>query len=171
MRIVGETIDVPMPHVMEEIVEGVKHIPQGRVQQCHTAEEIVDAPVPRMKEESIEAVKHILQERVQSNTVEQSVARPVPQIREEIGQVTQLVPQGRISDRNVEKLVDAIQVFQGKVEARHAEKSEQDASDWLDKNPLAERVVSEARQQTLQVVCGHTSKLSFHICPNVPLHT
>ena len=31
-RIVGETIDVPMPHVMTEIVQAVKHILQERVQ-------------------------------------------------------------------------------------------------------------------------------------------
>ena len=72
-RIVEETIDDPMPHVMEETVEGVKHCPQEREQSC-TVEQAVDAPVPRTKEEPIGAVKHIRQERVERNTVEQIVA-------------------------------------------------------------------------------------------------
>ena len=96
--------DVPVPHVMEEIVEGVKHIPQERV-QCYAAEQIVDAPIPQMNEEP---VKHISQQRVQKNyTVEQLVDVTVPWIRRETGRVIQLIPQGRISDRVVKQSVDA----------------------------------------------------------------
>ena len=127
-RIVQETIDVLVLHVVEETVEAVKYIPQNGVQDG-TVERIIHGLVPQMRKETgevtqliakerisrciivpapqirVEAVKHVPQERVQSNTLEQIGAVAVPGTREETGRVIQLTPQDRISDRVVEHVV------------------------------------------------------------------
>ena len=43
-RIIEETIDIPVSHVMEKTSEAVKLIPQERVQNC-AVEQIIDVPV------------------------------------------------------------------------------------------------------------------------------
>ena len=50
-RIVNWMVDVLFP-VLEEIVEGVKSIPQGRIQH-RTAGEIMDVLVPQIQEQSV----------------------------------------------------------------------------------------------------------------------
>ena len=49
-RIIEET-DVPVPHMMEQTIEVVKHIPQEHVQN-HTVKQIIDMPV--MVQETVE---------------------------------------------------------------------------------------------------------------------
>ena len=49
-RIVDGIVVVLVPHVMEEIVEVVKHLLQERV-PSHKVEQIIDALMPRVQEE------------------------------------------------------------------------------------------------------------------------
>ena len=59
-RIVEETTDVPIPEVMEETVEVVKHIPQEQV-QSYTVEQIVAVPVPRIQKKTGQVIPLIPQ--------------------------------------------------------------------------------------------------------------
>ena len=132
--IVEETIVVPVPYVMKEIIEAVEYIPLDGVQKG-TVEQITHGLVPQIRKDfeevtqlipqeliskciieqftdvlvpqtTVKAVKYLPQKRVQINTVEQVVAVPVPRIREETGQVIQLIPEDRISARNGEQTID-----------------------------------------------------------------
>ena len=57
-RIVEETIDVPVPQVMKEVIEVVKVIPHEPVQN-RTVEHIVDVSVPQIQEELLELIQLI----------------------------------------------------------------------------------------------------------------
>merc|ERR1712032_947958 len=46
-EIVEQVVDVPVPQVVEEVVQVAKIIPQERVQQ-RTVEQVVDVPVPQV---------------------------------------------------------------------------------------------------------------------------
>ena len=95
-RIVEET-DVPVPHVMEEIIEVVRQSPQ---------EQMLDKLLADLYSDTIEVSKHIPQERLPNHTVEQIVDAPVSQIRNKTGHVIQLIPQERISHHVMEQTVD-----------------------------------------------------------------
>ena len=77
IRDVEET-DVPVPHVMEEITEVVKHMPQERV-RSNTVEQIVALPAPHIQEESVEVFQLIPQDRISDRIVEQTVDIPSPE--------------------------------------------------------------------------------------------
>ena len=105
-RIVGETIDAPVPHVTEKIIEVVKHIPQERVQNG-TEEQIVDVPVPQCRNETGEVIQIFSQDQISDRIVVQIVGRsPVQHIREQIGEVMKLTPQERVQDHAGEEIVD-----------------------------------------------------------------
>ena len=95
-------VDVPVPGIMEEILELIQLVPQERIPE-RIVEEISDVPVPEVMEKTVEVGKHSRQEGMQSYTVEQIVGAPFPQTQKEIREVTQLIPQERISDRFVEQ--------------------------------------------------------------------
>ena len=104
-RTVEETIDIPVPHVMEKTLEVVRHISQEKV-HSYTLEQTVDVPVPQIRKETGHVIQLIPHERTSHHVIEQTVAVPIPQIPEETQQVNQLTPQGRTSDRVVEQIID-----------------------------------------------------------------
>ena len=73
-------VAMPVPQIMEEIVEVIQLVRQERILE-RIVEEIIDVPVPQVMEEITEFVKLLPQERVQNRTVEQIVDVPVPQIQ------------------------------------------------------------------------------------------
>ena len=93
-----QIVDVPVPQLMEAIVEVLPSSPQERVQN-RTPEQIVDVPVPRIMETIVEVLPSSPQERVQNCTPEQIVDVPVPRTIEAIVEQISVVPQtaGRIA--------------------------------------------------------------------------
>ena len=77
IRDVEET-DVPVPHVMEEITEVVKHMPQERV-RSNTVEQLAAVPAPHIQEESVEVFQLIPEDRISDRIVEQTVDIPSPE--------------------------------------------------------------------------------------------
>jgi len=88
-RTVEQVVDVPVPQVVEEVIEVAKVIPQERVQQ-RTVEQVVDVPVPQIVEEILEQVVDV----------------PVPQVVEEVVEIAKVIPQERVQQRTVEQVVD-----------------------------------------------------------------
>ena len=113
-------------------------------------EQIVDVPVPHILEEIIERVQLIPQDRMFDRTLEQIVGRTLArQIREQTVEVVKGF-KGKVGLENYCFTARNIRLEErpkNKFVAGHDEKSEQDALDQLDKNPLAERVVSAAKQR------------------------
>ena len=87
-RVVGETMDVPIPQVMEKTIEVTKAIPRKRLQQRtanadkpgvrvqvfkgeRAVEQILDVPVPEMEAQLLEVPKIIHQDRILQRTVKQ----------------------------------------------------------------------------------------------------
>ena len=97
-RTFDETINVPVPRVMEETVEAVKHVPDERVQN-NTAEQIVAVPVPRIREETGQMTQAIPQDRISNRNGERVIDIPIPKIQENLVGMIQLVLQERISER------------------------------------------------------------------------
>ena len=125
-RIVEET-DVPVTRVKEEIIEvvkemlfeGVKPIPQERVQN-YTVKHTVDVPVPQILEEIGGRIQLILQERMSDRVVEQIVDAHVRQIREHMVEVVRAMLQERMQQRTQAK-DPAVQVAQKTVEIQQAQ--------------------------------------------------
>ena len=74
-RQVEQIVDVPVPQVVEEVVQVDRIVPQERVQQ-RTVEQIVEVPVPQMVEEVVHVPQIQVQERIVQNIVEQIVEVP-----------------------------------------------------------------------------------------------
>ena len=114
-RMPEQIVDVPVPLLMETIVEVVPSSPQERVRN-RKPEQIVDVPVPLLMETIVEVVPSSPQERVQNRTPEQIVDVPVLRIIETIVEQISVVPQttGKyghvlrpvLSERIQERLVD-----------------------------------------------------------------
>ena len=77
-RIVEETIDVPVPYVMKEIIEAVEYIPQDEVQN-DTVEQITHGLVPQIRKEIEEVTQLLPQELISKCIIEQFTDVPVPQ--------------------------------------------------------------------------------------------
>ena len=73
VRFEEQSVDLPDPPIVEEIVDVVQITPQERFRQG-TVEQVFVAPVPQIVEET--------SERVRLRTVEQIAHVPVPQIQE-----------------------------------------------------------------------------------------
>ena len=91
-HIVEEIIDVPVPEVMEETVEVVKHIPRSR--RRATQWQIVAVPVQRIQEKTGQVIQLIPQERTSHHVIEQTVDIPIPQIQERTVEVVRAHPTG-----------------------------------------------------------------------------
>ena len=72
---VKQMVHVPVPQVQEQIVEGIKEVPQERFPEL-TVEQVENTPIPQSVEETAEAVQIIPQEHFQGRTVEQIVDAP-----------------------------------------------------------------------------------------------
>ena len=115
-------MDVPVPQLMEAIVDVVPSPPQERVQnrtpervQNRTPEQIADVPVPQLMEAIVDVVPSPPQERVQNRTPErvqnltpeQIVDFPVPQIVQESVQ-NRTLEQVRVHSRIQEQIMDLL---------------------------------------------------------------
>ena len=80
-KIVEQSVAVPVPQIMEGIVDGVQHVPHERV-QYRVVEQIVADPVPQIMKGIVAGVQHVPQERVQNRVVEQIGSVPAPPDRE-----------------------------------------------------------------------------------------
>ena len=89
-----QTVNLLIPHIQEQIVEGVIEIPQEHLSEL-IEEQIVDTLVPPTMEKIVETVQ-IIQERFQQSIEEQIVDAPVPQAMEE--QVVAVMPTIATSD-------------------------------------------------------------------------
>ena len=58
-RIVEQFQNIPVPEIVEEIVQVVKMIPQERIQNS-ILEQIQNVPVPQVVEKTLEVVKMVL---------------------------------------------------------------------------------------------------------------
>ena len=56
-RVVEQIVDIPIPQIVEEIVEAIRLVLQERIVQ-----EIVDVPVPQIMEEILEVVRVMSQD-------------------------------------------------------------------------------------------------------------
>ena len=127
-RLVGQIDDVPVPQILNEIVEVVKAVntvPQERISE-KIGEQIVDASVshsqPQILKEVVEVVKAVKtgpQQRISEVIGEQIVDAPVshtqPQILKEVDEVVKAgknVPQERISETIGEQIDDIVPVDQ-----------------------------------------------------------
>ena len=79
-RIVEQIGGVLLPQNMKDIVEGMQHVPEERVQNS-VVEQIGCVPAPQIWEPIVESVQVILQER-ENRTQQQIVEVPVPRIME-----------------------------------------------------------------------------------------
>ena len=86
-KIEAQIVDVPVPGIMEEILEVIQLVPQERIQE-RIVEEIIDVLVAEVMEKTVEVGKHIRQEGMQSWAVEQTVGVPFPLTQKEIREVT-----------------------------------------------------------------------------------
>ena len=113
-----QTADVPVPQIVEEIVEVAKHVLKNERSNALSSK-LSTCLFDKSWRKIIEVMKVVCPERVSeriaeqedvpvSHVVEQIVDVPVPQIRKAIGEVTQLIPQERISDRVVEQIIDTL---------------------------------------------------------------
>ena len=102
-RTIEETINIPIPHVMEKTIEGVQLIPQERVQNC-TVEQIIDMPVMMQRQRpQCRVPRTVSQDRIPQRIEEQLVDIPVPQIAEETVEVFDVFTQDRVQQRIVEQ--------------------------------------------------------------------
>ena len=132
-RIIEETMDIPVAHVMEETTEGVKLIPQERAQN-RTVEQIIDMPVvkPQTLQDRVVDVpvltqRHVPLEVPQIQLIDKAVDMPivvqrqVPIVRKV--QKTSEVPQTQFIDKvidvsvHMQRQVPAVQVVQKTTEA------------------------------------------------------
>ena len=107
-RTFEETVNVPVPRVMEETIEAVKHVPQERV-QSNTVEQIVAVPVPRIREETWQLIQRIPQDRISDRSGEQVIDILILHNQEKLVGVIHLILQDRISERIGAKLALRIQ--------------------------------------------------------------
>ena len=86
-RVVGQIDDVPVPQILNEIVEVVKAVKTGLQERISEGigEKIVDAPVshtqPQILKEVVEvvkAVKNVPQERISGGIGDRSLTSPLP---------------------------------------------------------------------------------------------
>ena len=79
-RTIEETINISIPHVMEKTIEGVKLIPQERVQNC-TVEQFIDMPV--MMQRQVRKTVEVPQRQFVDKAVDMPVIvqRQVPIVR------------------------------------------------------------------------------------------
>ena len=94
-RIWEETIDISIPQMTEETIEGVKSFPQELVQNDAVVH-IVDVPVPWIREETGQVTQLIPQDRISDRNVEQTVENLVWQIQEQTVEVINVAPEERV---------------------------------------------------------------------------
>ena len=107
-RTFEETVNVPVPRVMEETVEAVKHVPQEHV-QSNTVDQIVAVPVPRIREETGQVIQRIPQDRISDRSGEQVIDIFIRHIQEKLVGMIHLILQERISERSGAELALRIQ--------------------------------------------------------------
>ena len=115
-RTIEEAINIPLPHVVEKTIEGVKLIPQERVQNC-TVEKTINMPVTMQHQ--VQKTVEVPQTQFIDKAVDVPVIaqRQVPIVRK--AQKTVEVPQAQSTDDEVmnalvimQRHVPAIQVAQ-----------------------------------------------------------
>ena len=98
-RTIEQTDDVPVPQILEEIVEALTLV------QPQTAEQTED--MLQFPQETSEMVRLASQERVRQRPDEHIVDESISQMTEENVEVVKIVPQKRISEGICEQVVDA----------------------------------------------------------------
>ena len=97
-----QTVDFPVPHIMEEVVTAIQSVPHVRIQE-RILEEIFDVCVPRLMVGIMDVVKlnPQPQEWVQNRATEQSVDAPSPQIQEQSVDDAKVILPERLQQRMV----------------------------------------------------------------------
>ena len=108
-QISEQTADEPVPHIVEEIDEVVKFVPQERVQQ-HVAGQVVDVLVRQIMDEMIGVMKVVRPESV-CDRIEEPVDVPVPHVVEiildvHVPEVVKHIPKERVQNCTGEEIVD-----------------------------------------------------------------
>ena len=97
-----QTVDVPVPQIMEETGRVTRSVPQVR---------------PRLMDEIIGVLNLTPQGQAQNRTLGQTVATLASEIQEKIAEVIQLVLQQRTPERNVQRCVEVPGVTQAEAPA------------------------------------------------------
>ena len=95
--------NVPVPEMVEQLVEVPETISQDRIQQ-RTVEQIVDFPVPQAVQELAEVCRIFSQDRIQQRTVEQTI--PAISLDEKIIEVPMEVSKDRVQRRFAEQTIE-----------------------------------------------------------------
>ena len=100
---VEQSLDVPVPEMVRQLVEAPKTVPQDKIQQ-RTVEQIVDVPFPQAVEKLAEVFRVFSQDRIriQQCDGEQTIDTPATSLAEKIVEV----PVVRMPEET-QQLVDA----------------------------------------------------------------
>ena len=108
----GQTLDVPVPEMAEQLVEAPKNASRDRIQQRYV-EQTVDVPVPEVEEELVEASKDFSLDREQQRSAEDTVEIPTISLAEKVVEIPGVQTRGKTYqgvNTHIQHIVDTVDV-------------------------------------------------------------